>query len=71
MRLALRISTTPRRIRAKILGAFETSRNDEDEGERVRQMTSYWSARVPTGVELAASLAQMVKVTLRDQLSPH
>ena len=52
-------------IRAKILGAFELAETTEDEGERERQMTFVLVGAGPTGVELAASLAQMVKVTLR------
>src|SRR5712672_1537584 len=52
-------------IRAKILGAFERAAMTEDEGERARQMTFVLVGAGPTGVELAASLAQMVKVTLR------
>src|SRR5215475_8574954 len=52
-------------IRAKILGAFELAAATEDEAERARQMTFVLVGAGPTGVELAASLAQMVKVTLR------
>ncbi|HKA57469.1 MAG TPA: FAD-dependent oxidoreductase [Gemmatimonadales bacterium] len=52
-------------IRAKILGAFELAETTEDEGERARQMTFVLVGAGPTGVELAASLAQMVQVTLR------
>jgi NADH:ubiquinone reductase (H+-translocating) len=52
-------------IRAKILGAFEFAETTEDEGERARQMTFVLVGAGPSGVELAASLAQMVKVTLR------
>src|SRR5262245_47209644 len=52
-------------IRAKILGAFELAATTEDEGERARQMTFVLVGAGPSGVELAASLAQMVKVTLR------
>jgi NADH dehydrogenase len=52
-------------IRAKILGAFELAATTEDEGERERQMTFVLVGAGPSGVELAASLAQMVKVTLR------
>ena len=52
-------------IRAKILGAFELAATTEDEAERVRQMTFVLVGAGPSGVELAASLAQMVKVTLR------
>jgi NADH dehydrogenase len=52
-------------IRAKILSAFEFAATTEDEGERARQMTFVLVGAGPTGVELAASLAQMVRVTLR------
>jgi NADH dehydrogenase len=52
-------------IRAKILGAFELAATTEDQGERARQMTFVLVGAGPTGVELAASLAHMVKVTLR------
>src|SRR5215472_12815260 len=52
-------------IRAKILSAFELAATTEDERERARQMTFVLVGAGPSGVELAASLAQMVKVTLR------
>jgi len=52
-------------IRAKILGAFELAATTEDDAERARQMTFVLVGAGPTGVELAASLAQMVRVTLR------
>jgi NADH dehydrogenase len=52
-------------IRAKILGAFELAETTDDEGERARQMTFVLVGAGPSGVELAASLAHMVKVTLR------
>ncbi|MDH2386418.1 NAD(P)/FAD-dependent oxidoreductase [Bradyrhizobium sp. CER78] len=52
-------------IRAKILGAFELAATTEDDSERARQMTFVLVGAGPTGVELAASLAQMVRVTLR------
>jgi NADH:ubiquinone reductase (H+-translocating) len=51
-------------IRAKILGAFELAEMTDDEDERARQMTFVLVGAGPTGVELAASLAQMVRVTL-------
>ena len=51
-------------IRAKILSAFELAETTEDEDERARQMTFVLVGAGPTGVELAASLAQMVRVTL-------
>jgi NADH dehydrogenase len=53
-------------IRAKILSAFELAATTDNEGERARQMTFVLVGAGPTGVELAASLAQLVKVTLRD-----
>jgi NADH dehydrogenase len=52
-------------IRAKILGAFELAESTDDEKERARQMTFVLVGAGPTGVELAASIAQMVSVTLR------
>jgi NADH dehydrogenase len=52
-------------IRAKILGAFELAAITEDEQERAKQMTFVLVGAGPTGVELAASLAQMVRITLR------
>ena len=52
-------------IRAKILGAFELAAMTEDEGERARQMTFVLVGAGPTGVELAGSLAHLVKATLR------
>jgi NADH dehydrogenase len=53
-------------IRAKILAAFELAATTEDEAERTRQMTFVLVGAGPTGVELAGSLAHLVKVTLRD-----
>ena len=52
-------------IRAKLLGAFEAAETTEDEDERARQMTFVLVGAGPTGVELAASLAGLVRVTLR------
>src|SRR6201982_1142070 len=52
-------------IRAKILGAFELAAATEDEAERAQQMTFVLVGAGPTGVELAGSLAHLVKVTLR------
>jgi NADH dehydrogenase len=52
-------------IRAKILSAFELAATTDDESERARQMTFVLVGAGPTGVELAASLADLVKVTLR------
>src|SRR5580692_11636007 len=52
-------------IRAKILSAFELAATTDDEVERARQMTFVLVGAGPSGVELAASLAHLVKVTLR------
>ena len=61
----LKSLTDAETIRAKILGAFELAATTEDEGERARQMTFVLVGAGPTGVELAGSLAHLVKVTLR------
>jgi NADH dehydrogenase len=52
-------------VRTKILSAFEVAESTVDEEERARQMTFVLVGAGPTGVELAASMAQMVSVTLR------
>ena len=52
-------------IRTKILSAFEMAEATDDETERARQMNFVLVGAGPTGVELAASIAQMVRVTLR------
>jgi NADH dehydrogenase len=52
-------------IRTKILSAFELAESSDDESERARQMTFVLVGAGPTGVELAASMAHMVSVTLR------
>ena len=54
-------------IRAKILGAYELADTTDDDNERVRQMTFVLVGAGPTGVELAASMAQLATVTLRGQ----
>ena len=61
----LKSFTDAETIRAKILGAFEVAAMIEDEGERARQMTFVLVGAGPTGVELAGSLAHLMKVTLR------
>jgi NADH dehydrogenase len=52
-------------IRTKILSAFEMAEAIDDENERARQMSFVLVGAGPTGVELAASIANMVRVTLR------
>jgi NADH dehydrogenase len=52
-------------IRTKILGAFELAESTNDQNECARQMTFILVGAGPTGVELAASIAQLAAVTLR------
>ena len=52
-------------IRAKVLAAFELAATTDDEVERARQMTFVLVGAGPAGVELAASLAYLVNVTLQ------
>jgi NADH dehydrogenase len=54
-------------IRAKILSAYELAAATDDENERARQLTFVLVGAGPTGVELAASMAQLAAVTLRGQ----
>jgi NADH dehydrogenase len=53
-------------IRTKILSAFELAESTDDENERARQMTFVLVGAGATGVELAASIAQLASVTLRN-----
>jgi NADH:ubiquinone reductase (H+-translocating) len=52
-------------IRSKILRAYELAELAEDDRERARLMTFVLVGGGPTGVELAASMADMATVTLR------
>jgi NADH dehydrogenase len=54
-------------IRTRILSAYELAEATDDEGTRARQMTFVLVGGGPTGVELAASMARLVTITLRDQ----
>jgi NADH dehydrogenase len=54
-------------IRTKILTAYELAETTVDEIERSRQMTFVLVGGGPTGVELAASMAQLARITLRRQ----
>src|SRR4051812_42597686 len=54
-------------IRAKILSAYELADATDDENERACQMTFVLVGAGPTGVELAASIAQLATLTLRGQ----
>ena len=52
-------------IRAKILSAYEAAESTDDPDERARQLTFVLVGGGPTGVELAASIAEMATITLR------
>jgi NADH:ubiquinone reductase (H+-translocating) len=54
-------------IRARILSAYESADMADDSDERARQLTFVLVGGGPTGVELAASMAQLAAVTLRGQ----
>jgi NADH dehydrogenase len=54
-------------IRTKILSAYELADATDDDNERARQMTFVLVGAGPTGVELAASIAQLATLTLRGQ----
>jgi NADH dehydrogenase len=57
--------TDAQAIRSKILSAYELAESTDDEDERRRLMTFVLVGAGPTGVELAASIAQMATTTLR------
>ena len=61
----LKTITDAETIRSKVLSAYEVAESIDDEDERRRQMTFVLVGAGPTGVELAASLAQMATTTLR------
>jgi NADH dehydrogenase len=52
-------------IRARILSAYERAEQTDDIVERGRAMTFVLVGAGPTGVELAASMAQMARITLQ------
>jgi NADH dehydrogenase len=54
-------------IRARILSAYERADATNDECQRAREMTFVLVGGGPTGVELAASMAQLATTTLRSQ----
>ena len=61
----LKTMTDAEAIRTKILTAYELAESTDDTDERMRQMTFVLVGAGPTGVELAASIAQMTTTTLR------
>lgn len=52
-------------IRTKLLTAYEMAEMTDDAEEQARQMTFVLVGGGPTGVELAASIAQLAAITLR------
>ena len=62
---SLKTLTDAETIRTKILSAYEMAEFTDDADERLRQMTFVLVGAGPTGVELAASIAQMTTTTLR------
>lgn len=63
----LKSLTDAETIRARILNAYELADATNDDDERARQLTFVLVGAGPTGVELAASMAQLAGVTLRGQ----
>ena len=61
----LKTITDAETIRSKILSAYELAETTDDADERQRLMTFVLVGAGPTGVELAASIAQMTTTTLR------
>ena len=61
----LKTITDAETIRTKILSAFELAESTDDTNERQRHLTFVLVGAGPTGVELAASIAQMTTTTLR------
>jgi NADH:ubiquinone reductase (H+-translocating) len=61
----LKTITDAETIRSKILSAYEFAESTDDADERQRQMTFVLVGAGPTGVELAASVAQLATTTLR------
>jgi NADH:ubiquinone reductase (H+-translocating) len=61
----LKTLTDAEAIRSKVLSAYEMAEFTDDADERRRHMTFVLVGAGPTGVELAASLAQMTTTTLR------
>jgi len=61
----LKTLTDAETIRTRILSAYELAESSDDSAERQRHMTFVLVGAGPTGVELAASIAQMTTTTLR------
>jgi NADH dehydrogenase len=63
--LSLKTLTDAELIRTRVLGAFELAEQTEDAEARQRALTFVLVGAGPTGVELAASIAHMSRITLR------
>jgi NADH:ubiquinone reductase (H+-translocating) len=61
----LKTITDAETIRSRILSAYELAESTDDADERQRHMTFVLVGAGPTGVELAASIAQLATKTLR------
>jgi NADH dehydrogenase len=62
---SLKTLTDAEAIRTRILSAYELAEQTDDPEVRSRALTFVLVGGGPTGVELAASLAQMARITLR------
>jgi NADH dehydrogenase len=62
---SLKTLTDAEAIRTRILSAYELAEQTEDPAVRARALTFVLVGAGPTGVELAASIAQMARLTLR------
>ncbi|MHB8814404.1 MAG: NAD(P)/FAD-dependent oxidoreductase [Steroidobacteraceae bacterium] len=62
---SLKTLTDAEAIRGRILSAYELAEQTDDPQERARALTFVLVGAGPTGVELAASMAQMARITLR------
>jgi NADH:ubiquinone reductase (H+-translocating) len=63
--LSLKTLTDAELIRTRVLGAYELAENTEDAESRQRALTFVLVGAGPTGVELAASIVHMSRITLR------
>lgn len=62
---ALKTMADAELIRARILSAYELAEQIDDPAARAQALTFVLVGAGPTGVELAASIAQMARITLR------
>jgi NADH:ubiquinone reductase (H+-translocating) len=62
---SLKTLTDAEGIRARLLSAYELAEHTDDPAARARALTFVLVGAGPTGVELAASIAQMARITLR------